>query len=232
VWVQVPPQLQLAFCKKAIINLKQKLMKKHILVKTKKEIFERNTTIRKVDWRLLGKNFFKACEYDEQTNILGISYVAYAIAKTRQWLNCPALPYIEAFTDKENLEIQQELQKLLCVSEMKRLIRAKQEIRFNNTEYGIEGAGKSLNEAIEAFIDNAVKSFVEDDIDPRGVKEEDREISFYNVEDCEVYLPKKYVNQIWDEIEYRFGEEIKSVYNFSIDEATKAERIWEMSEGR
>lgn len=207
-------------------------MKKHILVKTKKEIFERNTTIRKVDWRLLGKNFFKACEYDEQTNILGISYVAYAIAKTRQWLNCPALPYIEAFTDKENLEIQQELQKLLCVSEMKRLIRAKQEIRFNNTEYGIEGAGKSLNEAIEAFIDNAVKSFVEDDIDPRGVKEEDREISFYNVEDCEVYLPKKYVNQIWDEIEYRFGEEIKSVYNFSIDEATKAERIWEMSEGR
>ena len=201
-------------------------MKKHILVKTKKEIFERNTTIRKVDWRLLGKNFFKACEYDEQTNILGISYVAYAIAKTRQWLNCPALPYIEAFTDKENLEIQQELQKLLCVSEMKRLIRAKQEIRFNNTEYGIEGAGKSLNEAIEAFIDNAVKSFVEDDIDPRGVKEEDREISFYNVEDCEVYLPKKYINKIWDNIEYRLGEEIK------IDEATKAEKLWEMNNGR
>ena len=29
VWVQVPPQLQLAFCKKAIINLNLKLWKKH-----------------------------------------------------------------------------------------------------------------------------------------------------------------------------------------------------------
>jgi hypothetical protein len=39
-------------------------------------------------------------------------------------------------------------------------------------------------------------------------------------------LPKKYVDKIWDNIEYRLGEEIK------IDEATKAERIWEMNEGR
>ena len=210
-------------------------MKKHILINNKEEIFERSHPNHSIGvfiakncyWRLLGKNFFKACEYDEQTNILGVNYVAYAIAKTRQWLNCPALPYIEAFTDKENLEIQQDLQKRLCVSEMKRLIKANQEIRFHNDEYGIEGAGKSLAEAIEAFIDNAVKSFVEDDddIDPRGVKEEDREIYFYNMEDCEVYLPKKYVDKIWDEIEDR-SEDIE------IDEATRAEKFWEMSEGR
>ena len=203
-------------------------MKKYILVNNKEEIFERNNRFNvrfNRDW-ILVKNLFEACDYDHQTNILGVNYVAYGIAKTRQWLNCPAVPYIEAFTDKENLEMQQELQKRLCVSEMKRLIRAKQEIRFHNTEYGIEGAGKSLKEAIETFIDNAVKSFIKDDIDPLGIKEEYREISFYNVEDCEIYLPKKYVDRIWNTIEYRFGEEIK------IDEATKAERIWEMSEGR
>lgn len=223
-------------------------MKKHILINNKEEIFERSHPNHSIGvfiakncyWRLLGKNFFKACEYDEQTNILGVNYVAYAIAKTRQWLNCPALPYIEAFTDKENLEIQQELQKRLCVSEMKRLIKANQKIRFNNTEYGIEGAGKSLNEAIKSFIDNAVKSFVEDDIDPRGDKEEYREIYFYNMEHCEVYLPKKYVNKIWDEIECTVIDKINRrneddedyVINFFYDEATKAERIWEMSEGR
>ena len=212
-------------------------MKKHILINNKEEIFERSHPNHSIGvfiakncyWRLLGKNFFKACEYDEQTNILGVNYVAYAIAKTRQWLNCPALPYIEAFTDKENLEIQQDLQKRLCVSEMKRLIKANQEIRFHNDEYGIEGAGKSLAEAIEAFIDNAVEFMFENDVELRS---DNAEISFYNVEDCEVYLPKKYIDKIWGEIEYRFGEEIKSVYNFSIDEATKAERIWEMSEGR
>ena len=202
-------------------------MKKiYILADTKEKILERNKTIRKDDWTLIGDNLFEACEYDDQRNILEVNYVAYAIAKNRQSLNSPAVPYIEAFTDKENLEMQQELQKRLCVSEMKRLIRAKQEIRFHNTEYGIEGAGKSLKEAIETFIDNAVKSFIKDDIDPLGIKEEYREISFYNVEDCEIYLPKKYVDRIWNTIEYRFGEEIK------IDEATKAERIWEMSEGR
>lgn len=205
-------------------------MKKHILLNNKKEIFERDNFIH-VYVKNLGKDvflqdLFKACEYDEQTNILGVNYVAYAIAKTRQWLNSPALPYIEVFTDKENLEMQQELQKRLCASEMKRLIRANQEIRFHNTEYGIEGAGKNIREAIETFIDNAVKSFLEDDIDPRGDKEEYREIYFYNVENCEVYLPKKYINKIWDEIENRLGEDIE------IDEATKAERIWEMNEGR
>ena len=198
----------------------------YILADNKKAIFERNKTIRKDDWTLIGENFFEACEYDEQRNILGVNYVAYAIAKTRQWLNCPALPYIEAFTDAENLEIQQELQKRLCVSEMKRLIKANQEIRFHNTEYGIEGAGKSLGEAIEMFVFSAVESFVEDDIDPRGVKEEYREISFYNVEDCEISLPKKYVNKIWDEIENILGEDVK------IDEATKAEKLREMNEGR
>ena len=198
----------------------------YIITDSEKKILERNKTIRKDDGTLIGENFFEACEYDEQTNILGVNYVAYAIAKNRQWLNSPAVPYIEAFTDAENLEIQQELQKRLCVSEMKRLIKANQEIRFHNTEYGIEGAGKSLNEAIEAFIDNAVKSFVEDDIDPRGDHEEYREIYFYNMEHCEVYLPKKYVDKIWDEIENRLGEEIK------IDEATKAEKLREMNEGR
>ena len=210
-------------------------MKKHILVNNKKEIFERNQIISiQLSWNKLKGEYtykwldvFQACEYDENTNILGVNYVAYAIAKNRQSLNSRSVPYIEAFTDKENLEIQQDLQKLLCVSEMKRLIKANQEIRFHNTEYGIEGAGKSLAEAIEAFIDNAVKSFVEDDddIDPRGVKEEDREIYFYNMEDCEVYLPKKYVDKIWDEIEDR-SEDIE------IDEATRAEKFWEMSEGR
>ena len=206
------------------------MKKTHILVNNKKEIFERSQHIQ-IEFKLKGEyawkwlDVFQACEYDDQTNILGVNYVAYAIAKTRQWLNCPALPYIEAFTDAENLEIQQELQKRLCVSEMKRLIKANQEIRFHNTEYGIEGAGKSLAEAIETFIDNAVKSFVEDDIDPRGDHEEYREIYFYNVEDCEVSLPKKYVNQIWYEIENIFAEK-------EVDEATKAERIWEMNEGR
>ena len=209
-------------------------MKKHILVNNKEEIFERNQIISiQLSWNKLKGEYtykwldvFQACEYDEQTNILGVNYVAYAIAKTRQWLNCPAVPYIEAFTDAENLEMQQELQKLLCVSEMKRLIRAKQEIRFHNTEYGIEGAEKNIREAIETFIDNAIKSFVEDDIDPRGDKEEYREIYFYNMENCEVYLPKKYVDKIWGAIEYRFNEERK------IDEATKAEKLWEMNEGR
>ena len=119
----------------------------YIITDSEKKNFERNKTIRKDDGTLIGENFFEACEYDEQTNILGVNYVAYGIAKNRQWLNSPALPYIEAFTDKENLEIQQELQKLLCVSEMKRLIKAKQEIRFHNTEYGIEGAGKNIREA-------------------------------------------------------------------------------------
>ena len=198
----------------------------YIITDSKKKIFERNKTIQKDDLTLLGENFFEACEYDKQTNTLSVNYVAYAIAKTRQWLNSPAVPYIEAFTDKENLEMQQELQKRLCVSEMKRLIRAKQEIRFHNTEYGIEGAGKSLAEAIETFVDNAVKSFVEDDIDPRGDKEEYREIYFYNMENCEVYLPKKYINKIWDEIENKICEDIE------IDEATRAEKLREMSEGR
>ena len=212
----------------------------YILADNKKAILERNKTIRKDDWTLIGENFFEACEYDEQRKILSVNYVAYAIAKTRQWLNCPALPYIEAFTDKENLEIQQELQKRLCISEMKRLIRAKQEIRFHNTEYGIEGAGKNIREANKSFIDNAVESFVEDDIDPRGVKEEDREISFYNVEDCEVYLPKKYVDKIWDEIECividkinrRNEDDEDNVINFFYDEATKAEKLREMNEER
>ena len=206
-------------------------MKKHILVNNKEEIFERSQHIQ-IEFKLKGEyawkwlDLFQACEYDEQTGILGVNYVAYGIATTRQFLNSPAVPFIDVLTSKENLKIQQELQKRLCVSEMKRLIKANQEIRFHNTEYGIEGAGKSLNEAIEAFIDNAVKSFVEDDIDPRGDHEEYREIYFYNMENCEVYLPKKYVDKIWDNIEYRLGEEIK------IDEATKAERIWEMNEGR
>ena len=206
-------------------------MKKHILVNNKKEIFERSQHIQ-IEFKLKGEyawkwlNFFQACEYDENTNILGVNYVAYGIAKTRQWLNCPAVPYIEAFTDKENLEMQQELQKRLCVSEMKRLIKANQEIRFHNTEYGIEGAGKNIREAIETFIKNAVKSFVEDDIDPRGDKEQYREIYFHNMEHCGVYLPKKYVDKIWDEIENRLGEDVK------IDEATKAEKLWEMNEGR
>lgn len=206
------------------------MKKHHILVNNKEEIFERDNFfyiyVRNLGKDLFLQDLFKACEYDEQTGILGVNYVAYAIAKTRQWLNCPALPYIEAFTDAENLEIQQELQKRLCISEMKRLIKEQIKIKFHNTEYGIEGAGKSLNEAIEAFTDNSVKSFVEDDIDPRGDKEEYREIYFYNMENCEVYLPKKYVNKIWDNIEYRLGEEIK------IDEATKAEKLWEMNEGR
>ena len=198
----------------------------YILADNKKAILERNKTIRKDDWTLIGENFFEACEYDEQRKILSVNYVAYAIAKTRQWLNCPAVPYIEAFTDAENLKIQQELQKRLCVSEMKRLIKVNQEIRFHNTEYGIERAGKSLNEAIKSFIDNAVKSFVEDDIDPRGDKEEYREIYFHNMENCEIYLPKKYIDKIWDEIENKLHEDVK------IDEATRAERIWEMNEGR
>ena len=47
-----------------------------------------------------------------------------------------------------------------------------------------------------------------------------------------VFNNLKYIDKIWDEIEYRFGEEIKSVYNFSIDEATRAEKLWEMNEGR
>lgn len=198
----------------------------YILADNKKKILERNKTIRKDDWTLIGENFFEACNYDEQTNILEVNYVAYGIAKTRQSLNSPALPFIEAFTIAENLEIQQDLQKRLCVSEMKRLIKANQEIRFHNKEYGIEGAGKSLAEAIEAFIDDAVKSFIKDDIDPLGIKEEYREISFYNVEDCEIYLPKKYVDKIWDEIENKIGEDVE------IDKATRAERIWEMNEGK
>ena len=206
------------------------MKKTHILVNNKEEIFERDKFIhiyvRNLGKDVVFKNLFEACDYDHQTGILGVNYVAYAIAKTRQSLNSPAVPYIEAFTDAENLEIQQELQKLLCVSEMKRLIRANQEIRFHNTEYGIEGAGKNIMEAIETFIDNAVKSFIKDDIDPRGDKEEYREIYFYNMENCEVYLPKKYINKIWDEIENKICE------NIEIDEATRAEKLREMSEGR
>lgn len=207
-------------------------MKKHILVNNKEEIFERKRSIRKVvkndySWKVIDGYLFQACEYDEQTNILGVNYIAYGIAKTKQSLNSPVVPYIEALTDKENLEIQQELQKLLCVSEMKRLIRAKQEIRFHNTEYGIEGAGKNIREAIETFIDNAVKSFIKDDIDPMGDHEEYREIYFYNVENCEIYLPKKYVNKIWDD---GFYDAI--IENRIEDEATKAEKLREMNEGR
>lgn len=207
-------------------------MKNYILVNNKEEIFARTRYVQ-IKSKLKGQdawtwleNFFKACEYDEQTNILGVNYVAYGIAKTKQSLNCPTVPYIEALTDKENLEIQQELQKRLNVSEMKRLIRKKQEIRFHNTEYGIEGAGKNIREAFETFIDNAVKSFFKDDIDPRGDKEEYREIYFYNMENCEVYLPKKYINKIWDEIEESIVKELPQ------SEATKAEKLREMSEGR
>ena len=217
-------------------------MKKHILVNNKKEIFERSQHIQ-IEFKLKGEyawkwlDVFETCEYDKQTNILGVNYVAYAIAKTRQSLNSPAVPYIEAFTDKENLETQQELQKRLCVSEMKRLIKANQEIRFHNTEYGIEGAGKSLGEAIEAFIDNAVEFMFEDDVESRS---NDAEIYFYNMENCEIYLPKKYVNQIWDDIECividkvnrRDEDEEDNVINFFYDEATKAEKLREMNEGR
>lgn len=205
-------------------------MKKiYIFTDNKKKIFERNKTIRKDDLTLIGENFFEACEYDEKTGILGVNYVAYGIAKTRQSLNSPAVPYIEAFTDAENLEIQQELQKLLCISEMKRLIRAKQEIRFHNTEYGIEGAGKNIREAIETFIENAVEFCYEDDVDPKGDHEEYREIYFYNMENCEVYLPKKYIDAIWDD---NFYDAIIENRNRIEDEATKAEKLWEMSEGR
>ena len=201
-------------------------MKTHILVKNKEEIFAKTKCLIKVDYKFFNRNFFEACEYDEQTNILGVNYIAYGIAKTRQSLNCPAVPYIEAFTDKENLEIQQELQKRLCVSEMKRLIKAKQEIRFHNTEYGIEGAGKNIREAIETFIDNAVEFCYEDNVDPKGDHEEYREIYFYNMENCEVYLPKKYINKIWDEIEESIVKELPQ------SEATKAEKLREMNEGR
>ena len=212
-------------------------MKKHILVNNKEEIFTRTRCLVKVDYKLFDRNFFEACEYDEQTNILGVNYVAYGIAKTKQSLNCPAVPYIEALTDKENLEIQQELQKLLCVSEMKRLIRAKQEIRFYNTGYGIEGAGKNIREAIDTFIDNAVEFCYEDDVDPKGDHDEYREIYFYNVENCEVYLPKKYIDKIWDEameividkINRRDEDEEE---NENEDEATRAEKLWEMNDGR
>ena len=218
-------------------------MKNYDLVNNKEEIFKRNKDIQ-IKFKLKGQdawtwleNLFKACEYDEQRGILGVNYVAYGIAKTRQWLNSPAVPYIEAFTDKENLEIQQELQKLLCISEMKRLIRAKQEIRFHNTEYGIEGAGKNIREAIETFIDNAVEFCYEDDIDPRGDHEEYREIYFYNMENCEVYLPKKYVNKIWDEVMEITIDKINrrnedEEENENEDEATRAEKIWEMNDGR
>ena len=202
----------------------------YIITDSENKIFERDKFIhiyvRNLGKDVVFKHLFDACDYDHQTGILGVNYVAYGIAKTRQWLNSPAVPYIEAFTDKQNLEMQQELQKRLCVSEMKRLIRANQEIRFHNTEYGIEGAGKNIMEAIETFIDNAVKSFIKDDIDPRGDKEEYREIYFYNMENCEVYLPKKYINKIWDEIENKICE------NIEIDEATRAEKLREMNEGR
>lgn len=220
-------------------------MKNYTLVKNKEEIFARTSYVQ-IKYKFRGQdawtwleNLFKACKYDEQTGILGVNYIAYGIAKTRQWLNCPAVPYIEALTDKENFEIQQELQKRLCISEMKRLIKTKQEIRFHNTEYGIEGAGKNIREAFETFINNAVKKYsanstlaeyflklIKDDIDLRGDHEEYREIYFYNMENCEIYLPKKYVNKIWDEIENRLGEDVK------IDEATKAEKLWEMNERR
>ena len=216
-------------------------MKKHILLNNKKEIFERSQHIQ-IEFTLKGEyawkwlNFFQACEYDEQTNTLGVNYVAYGIAKNRQSLNSPAVPFIEAFTDAENLKIQQELQKRLCVSEMKRLIKANQEIRFHNKEYGIEGAGKSLAEAIEAFIDNAVEFMFEDDVESRG---DDAEIYFYNMEHCEIYLPKKYVNQIWDEIECividkvnRRDEDKEENEDEEEDEATKAEKLREMNEGR
>ena len=202
----------------------------YIITDSENKIFERDKFIhiyvRNLGKDVVFKHLFDACDYDHQTGILGVNYVAYGIAKTRQWLNSPAVPYIEAFTDKENLEMQQELQKRLCVSEMKRLIRAKQQIRFHNTEYGIEGAGKNIREANKSFIDNAVKSFIKDDIDPRGDKEEYREIYFYNMENCEVYLPKKYINKIWDEIENKICE------NIEIDEATRAEKLREMNEGR
>ena len=210
-------------------------MKTHILV-NKEEIFERNNTIQKDNWTLIGENFFEACNYDEQTNILEVNYVAYGIAKTRVSLN--PVPYIKAFTDAENLKIQQDLQKRLCISEMKRLIKAKQEIRFHNKEYGIEGAGKSLAEAIETFIDNAVEFMFEGDVESRS---DDAEIYFYNMENCEVYLPKKYVNQIWDEIECVVIEKInrrdedeeeEEEEEEEEDEATKAEKLWEMNEGR
>ena len=184
-------------------------MKNFILVKNKEEIFKKTKSLVKVDYKFFNRNFFEACEYDEQTNILGVNVIAYGVAKTRQWLNSPAVPYIEAFTDKENLEMQQELQKHLCLSEIKRLMKAKQEIRFHNTEYNIEGAGKNIRKTIKAFIENAVKYFVKNDIDPRGDKEEYREIYFYNMENCEVYLPKKYVDKIWDEIEELVVDEIR-----------------------
>ena len=206
------------------------MKKTHILVNNKEEIFERDKFIhiyvRNLGKDVVFKNLFEACDYDHQTGILGVNYVAYGIATTRQFLNSPAVPFIDVLTSKENLKIQQELQKRLCVSEMKRLIKANQEIRFHNTEYGIEGAGKNIREANKVFIYNSVESFIKDDIDPRGDHEEYREIYFYNMENCEIYLPKKYVDKIWDEIENRLGEDVK------IDEATKAERIWEMNEGR
>ena len=218
-------------------------MKKHILVKNKEEIFKRNHYVQ-IEFKLKGqdawtwlKNLFQACEYDEQTNILGVNYVAYGIATTRQFSNSPAVPFIHALTSEENLEIQQELQKRLCVSEMKRLIRAKQEIRFYNTGYGIEGAGKNIREAIDTFIDNAVEFCYEDDVDPKGDHEKYREIYFYNMENCEVYLPKKYVNKIWDEVMEITIDKINrrnedEEENENEDEATRAEKLREMNEGR
>lgn len=188
-------------------------MKNYILVKNKEEIFKRNHYVQ-IEFKLKGQDawkwlkVFQACEYDEQTNILGVNYVAYGIATTRQFSNSPAVPFIHALTSEENLEIQQELQKRLCISEMKRLIKAKQEIRFHNTEYGIEGAGKNIREAFETFIDNAIKSFFKDNIDPRGDHEEYREIYFYNMENCEVYLPKKYLDSIWFDIEDKVVDEL------------------------
>ena len=91
-------------------------MKKHILVNNKKEIFERSQHIQ-IEFKLKGEyawkwlDLFQACEYDEQTGILGVNYVAYGIATTRQFLNSPAVPFIDVLTSKENLKIQQELQK-------------------------------------------------------------------------------------------------------------------------
>jgi hypothetical protein len=61
-------------------------MKKHILLNNKKEIFERDNFfyiyVKNLGKDVFLQDLFKACEYDEQTNILGVNYVAYAIAKT------------------------------------------------------------------------------------------------------------------------------------------------------
>jgi hypothetical protein len=219
VWVQVPSQLQLAFCKKANINFKQKNMNIKIF-KTRKE------------FREYANGLFEDSFYDlhlpaklnESTNP-NIPYVAYAryIEKTIHGEDASEL---KGFKPSQNQKITDYLQERL----IKLLTKDAEEIVLENDLFQVvvEKSDGNLQTAIIRLIDysaNALITLEKNHIDPN------KNIFLY-INNHEVYLSKRQTIKINQAIQDKLDEYWAENQTEDEKKATKAERLWEMNEGR